>query len=304
MRSVGAVEALRTLLPDGLVPLFALVTQLGDVWFVFVVLGILYWGDSRLPGIELSRPRAAFVIGLALGGLALTTGLKHLFGLPRPPMPGDTAGLRYVPGALRGAYVNAATADGYGFPSGHATTTTVVWGGLALVLNVRTRRRRALVAGVVIALVSFSRVALGVHYAVDVAAGVAVGLGYLAVVVGLTDGRTWIAFWSATVVAVGSVFVGGGTFDTASVLGATVGAAVAWELFGGTIPERLHTRRAGIATAAIGLPVCGGLFGVVYAFNPSFLVTALASATVIAGVLTLPLVVEALEKRVRSSSVG
>jgi membrane-associated phospholipid phosphatase len=297
MRGVGAVEALRALLPDGLVPVFALVTQLGDVWFVFVVLGILYWGDSRLPGLELSRPAAALVIALALGGLSLTTGLKHLFELPRPPMPGDPAGLRYVPTLLHEAYINAATADGYGFPSGHAIMTTVVWSGLAVVLDVGNRRRRAVVAGVVIALVSFSRVALGVHYAVDVVAGVAVGLAYLGVVVGLTRRHTRVAFWSATVVAAGSVVVGGMTFDTASVLGATVGAAVAWELLGNAVPDRLHTWRAGIAAVAIGLPVFGGLAGVVYALTPSFLVTGLTSAAVLVGVLALPLVVEQIEKR-------
>jgi membrane-associated phospholipid phosphatase len=296
MRGIGAVEALRALLPDIAAVLFALVTQLGDVWFVFLVLTVLYW--VGLPGSNVSRPRAALLIGLALGGLALTAGLKQFFKLPRPPMPGGVVGLRYVPNALHGAYIDVATASGYGFPSGHALLSTVVWGGLALVLDVWTRRRRALVAGIVIALVGFSRVALGVHYAVDVVAGVAVGLGYLAGIVGVARGHTRVAFWTAAAIAVASVVVGTVTFDDAATLGTTVGAAVAWELFGGRVPESPHSRRTGITVAAVGLAVFGGVFGVVYALKPPFVVTVLASATVLAGTLVLPLVAERIEKRV------
>ena len=300
MRGVGAVEALRELLPDILVPLFALVTQLGDVWFVFAVLTALYWvGDG--PSVRLSRPRAAFVIGLALGGLSLTIGLKQLFGLPRPPMPSDPVGLRYVPEILHGAYTNTATADGYGFPSGHAITTTVVWGGLALALDWGTRRQRALVAGTVITAVAVSRVALGVHYAVDVVAGVAVGLGYLAVVVGLARGRARGAFWAAAAVAVGSLFVSATTFDDAAALGATASAVVTWELLGERISAQ-SARRVGVVTATVGVVIFGGGFGVVYALEPPFVVTVLASAVVLAGVLGLPLVAEPIEKRVVGKS--
>lgn len=286
MRGVGAVEALRAL-PDALVVLFALVTQLGDVWFVFVLLVLLYWGGD--PSVWLSRPRAAFVLALALGALALTTGLKQLFGLPRPPMAGDPTGLRYVPTVFHELYLNAATADGYGFPSGHALTTTVVWGGLAVVLDVGTRRRRALVAGTVIALVCLSRVALGIHYAVDVVAGVAVGLAYLGVT-GRRRART--AFWLAVAIAVVSVFVGSVTFDDAAALGATVGAAVTWERIRGRMPTQAP--RLNHLAVAVGLVVLGGGFGAVYLLEPPLPVTALVSGVVLAGMLALPLVVERL----------
>lgn len=304
MRGVGAVEALRELLPDIAVVVFALVTQLGDIWFVFSVLVGLYWVGDRVPGIDISRSRAAFVIGLALSGFALTTGLKQLFTLPRPPMPGGVVGLHYVPTLLHGAYIETATASGYGFPSGHALLTTVAWGGLALVLDVSTRKRRVLVAGAVVALVGFSRVALGVHYAADVVAGVVIGLAYLAVVVGLGDGRTRVALWLAAVIAVFGVLVGAVKFDDAATLGATVGAAVTWELLGEQVPAHLDVRWVGVLTAAVGVVVFGGLFGVVYALEPPFLVTALASAAVFAGVLAFPLVIERVEKRIGSPTTG
>ncbi len=302
MRGVGAVEALQALLPAIAVVVFALVTQLGDVWFVFCVLAVLYW-VGRLPGIAISRSRAAFLIGLALGALALTAGLKQFFELPRPPMPGSVVGLGYVPAILHGVYINTATASGYGFPSGHALLTTVAWGGLALVLDAGTRRRRALVAGTVIFLVCIARVVLGVHYVVDVVVGVAVGLVYLAFTVSLGNGRTRIAFWLAAAIAIASVVVGTVTFDGAATLGATVGAAVTWELLGERIPER-PTRRTRILATGIGLAVLGGGFAAVYALKPAFIVTMLASAAILAGMLSLPLMVEQVEKRTVSRTAS
>lgn len=68
--------------------------------------------------------------------------------------------------------VNLSVSGGYGFPSGHAQSGTVVWGTMAS----RTRDRRLwLAAGGLIALIGFSRVYLGVHFPTDVLAGWAVG---------------------------------------------------------------------------------------------------------------------------------
>lgn len=299
MRGFGAVEALEALLPAIAVVVFALITQLGDVWFVFCMLAVVYWLGSALPVIDIHRSQAAFLIGLALGALALTTGVKQLFALPRPPTSG-VVGLAYVPALLHGVYIETVTASGYGFPSGHALLSTVVWGGLALVLDVGTRRRRALGAGIIVLMIGFSRVALGVHYAVDVVAGVALGLGYLALFVGLWDRRTRVALWVAVCIAIGSVFVGSVKFDDTAMLGATVGAAVTWELLGDRIPARVNTRRAGILTTAIGLPLFGGLFTATYVLEPAFFIAVLASAVVLVGILALPFVAEQIENHVVS----
>lgn len=301
MRGFGEIEALRTLLPDAAIPVFALLTQLGDVWFVFVVLTLLYWGDGRLPAVGLPRSRAVFVLALALCALALTGGLKALFAFPRPPTPGDVTGLRYVPVPLEGMYVAAASADGYGFPSGHAIITTVVWGALALVLDAGTRGQRALVAGVVVALVALARVALGVHYAVDVLAGVAVGLALLAVGMGLARRRARQTFWLAVALAAVGVFVGPVIFDDAATLGATLGGAVTWETLGDVVPEYTTGQGYGVLLAALGVVVLGGLFVVVYALNPSLVVTTLASAAVIAGMLVLPLAFDGTNTRAPST---
>lgn len=294
MRGIGITEALRGL-PDILVPVFALLTQLGDVWFVFTVLGIVYALGDSLPRITVGRERIAFVLALALGGLALTTGLKTIFGLPRPPAPDSVAGLRYVPGVLRDAYVGAATANGYGFPSGHALLSTIFWVGLAAVSEIGSRRRRAVAAGIAVIIVCLARLVLGVHYAVDVVAGVAIGLCYLAIMAWLARGRTRIAFFVAAVLAIASTFVGPLTFDDALTIGASCGAFVAWELLEDQISSCRITRRTGFLVTVAGFIVLGGVFGVTYALEPSFVVAGIGGAVVFAGLLSLPLFADRFE---------
>ena len=296
MRGVGITEFLQRL-PNVLAPVFALLTQLGDVWFVFLTLVVLYAAGERLPVLGTSRKRSAFVLGLVLGGIALTTALKAVFGFPRPPAPASVPGLRYVPDLLRGAYIEAATAAGYGFPSGHALLSTVFWGGLASTLTAGSRRARATVAGVVVAVICLARLVLGVHYAVDVVVGVTIGLVYLAVTVGLAGGRTRTAFRVATVIAVVCVLVGSVTFDDALILGGSLGALGAWELLGTRVPDRLPT--AARAALAVGIVVLGGVFGATYVLGPPLVVTGVAAAVVFGGVLSLPVVVGRLAPSAR-----
>lgn len=76
----------------------------------------------------------------------------------------------------------------YSFPSGHALAATVFYGVLACYLwtcaqSTAQRAGVALGAVLMVGLVAFSRLYLGVHYLTDVVAGVAEGLGWLAVCV-------------------------------------------------------------------------------------------------------------------------
>jgi len=78
------------------------------------------------------------------------------------------------------------SANGYAFPSGHATTATVGYALLAclLVRPTWSQRRRTLaaVAAIAVALgVGVSRAYLGVHWASDVLGGWALGAGVLGV---------------------------------------------------------------------------------------------------------------------------
>lgn len=164
--------------PDWLVPIAAVLTQLGDPWFLYLGLALLYWlADDRLA----ANPRrvGATVVAVGLGALAVTVGLKSLFAFPRPPSAAEAAVPLWLPDLLSDAYVNAATGDGFGFPSGHAIGATMVYGGLATFLDVGDRRTRRGVAAGVIVVVALSRVVLGVHYLADVAVGIVVGLAGL-----------------------------------------------------------------------------------------------------------------------------
>jgi hypothetical protein len=161
-RSVGEAGVVGTL-PDAVLAAADLVTRLGDPLTLFVLVVAAYLLAARL---GVATPRMAAALALALGAFTLTLALKHAFALPRPPGAG---------------------VDGYGFPSGHAIGATVVYGGIAALFD---DRRLSAVAAVLIVAVAASRVVIGVHYLVDVAAGVAVGVGYVAVGLRVGPGRS------------------------------------------------------------------------------------------------------------------
>jgi undecaprenyl-diphosphatase len=80
-----------------------------------------------------------------------------------------------------------AMATGKSFPSGHAMSSTVIYGVLLVVFlpMIPSRWQRAVIAATVVLVLAIgaSRVALGVHYPSDVAAGHLLGV---ALVVGST----------------------------------------------------------------------------------------------------------------------
>lgn len=202
-RQLGA--AIRQAVPPELVPLFAVVTFFGGVGFLLVVFTVDYWFvDQR---------RGAHAFGLAVCGAALVVALKAFFGVPRPPDE-----LTVIP------------VSGYSFPSGHATMSAVAYGVLAYDLRKSTFRVRAALAGVVVVLVSLSRVVLGVHYVRDVVAGVAVGALFLLVALAVTRRVPRLAFWLAAGVGAVALAVSGASQDGLAVFGAATGAVVAWEV--------------------------------------------------------------------------
>lgn len=151
-RSPGGVRALQAL------------TFLGAtvwLWSVVVPAAVWLWRVGR-------RRSATFVVVTAAVGGLLNWTVKLSVGRARPSFLEPVA-----------------TAAGRSFPSGHAMSSTVVYGALALVALplVRGRGRRAATVGgaaLLVAAVGFSRLALGVHYLSDVAGGHVLGLAWLA----------------------------------------------------------------------------------------------------------------------------
>lgn len=278
-------------LPDAAVALAALVTQFGDTWFLFVLLVALYWLGDAAP-VGLTRRRLAAVLALAIVASALVTGLKAGFGLPRPPGAG-TASLAGLPDAIAPAVEAAATDDGYGFPSGHALGSTVVFGALALAATAGSRTGRLVAAGVAAGLVSLSRVALGVHYLVDIVAGAALGVGVLVGVVraDLVD-RPEAALWVGVAAGLFAALAGGYARDPMSALGAAVGARLAWSAVGDAVLAGVGTRRGGALAVAVGLPVFGGVFLAGQLADPEPWVAFVLNGVVLGGVVALPVAVE------------
>jgi undecaprenyl-diphosphatase len=109
---------------------------------------------------------ATRIAALSLSGLLLMFSLKFFFQRPRPNFP--------VLGDVRG----------YSFPSGHALVSMVFYGLFIHMIwhEVKTKWLRNLLIvllGILIILISFSRVYLRVHYASDVMAGMAAGFIWL-----------------------------------------------------------------------------------------------------------------------------
>lgn len=165
-RGLGVVEFFQQTLPDWTALVAGLLTQLGDLWFLGCLLGVLFWKH------ESDRDDVAFVAVLFAASVVATQVLKYLFGLPRPSGPPDPATTSSL---VRPVYEATASASGPGFPSGHATAATAVYGGLAAALSVGTRRRRFAIAAGLVGLVGLTRVLLAHHYVVDVVAGTALG---------------------------------------------------------------------------------------------------------------------------------
>ena len=249
-RGVGEV-AFAESLPEAVVALFQVLTHLGNPYLLLACVAAAYLFGDR---VGISRRGAAFALGLGLCAIGLVLGLKQFFGLPRPPI------------SYRG---------GLGFPSGHALGSTAFWGGVAVLADRGRWRHRVAAAGVVVVIVAASRVLIGVHYLVDVVAGVGIGIALLAVTVGVgpglsTDGATGplarpdhrhVAGLFALALALGlaGLAVAPGGSELLLGVGTATGALAGWWRFG---------RRAAAATVAAStrsLAVGGGGLAVVLA---------------------------------------
>lgn len=152
---------------DAQLSIFALLTHLGDKRFLIPLV-------AAVALVLLIRKRwflaAAWTLATAGGGL-LNVALKAVFERSRPEH-------------LHGF----ASADGWSFPSGHASGSLIVYGLLGYLVVVHLPRRLHLPVAAVIMLlivcVGFSRVILQVHYFSDVLGGYAFG-------------ASWVAAWIA-----------------------------------------------------------------------------------------------------------
>jgi undecaprenyl-diphosphatase len=152
--------ALQSLRGDELDRLMVAITELGSIW-ITVPLGLLVFawlGWQRL------WPLAWYWVGVFVCARLSIAILKWTLERERPL------------NIYRGL-------ESFSFPSGHATTSAMVYGFLAFLLarGLRRRWRPPLLAAaaVLVALIGLSRIYLGVHWFSDVIAGFALGLAWI-----------------------------------------------------------------------------------------------------------------------------
>lgn len=149
--------------PIDVIRTFALITHLGDPWVLalWCVLGAVILTMQRRRAIALG-----FVLAIVGNGILNST-LKHIFERVRPVHDRSIA-----------------TADGWSFPSGHASGSLVTYGMIAYVLvsvlPARWRLPAVIAAAAIAVTTASSRVFLRVHFASDVLAGFASGTVWLA----------------------------------------------------------------------------------------------------------------------------
>ncbi len=167
-----ALFGLRTPLADHLM---AMLAALGD-WQVLapastLVFAWLLWRRRRI---------AAWHWLAAIGfGMALVAALGFLLDVPKPPATTAVAG--------------------FSFPSGPVTMATVVYGFFAvLIAREMPGRKRAWpysLAGLLVALIGFSRLYFGAHWLTDVLGGALLGMGWIALLGIAYRRRVTRSFW-------------------------------------------------------------------------------------------------------------
>lgn len=272
--------------------LLVFLTHLGSIYVLVPVVLLGYWWDYRRMGAWL---------GAVIGYYGLMAGIKSLNSATRPDVA-PPVGADPFPAVFVGWYDHATAISTTSFPSGNVMAATIVAGLIVLDTRVSTRRRRAIGATLVVGVVAYSRVALGVHYPVDVVGGVLIGLAYLAGITWLrehVDDETRTLFAFGAVCASVSLWLVNGltppTFEAMAgsnrviAFGAAVGGLVVWSLahWNGRTPQTLD--RTPIPALALVTLVATAYVAHSAVVHP--LVTMGWSAIATAGIVALPWVV-------------
>ncbi|QJD71088.1 phosphatase PAP2 family protein [Marinobacterium sp. LSUCC0821] len=151
----STVNAIGAYLPESL---WVLITNLGDTSVALAIILALY-AYKQDSGVRL--------LIVAIIGTLVIQGLKHLFGVDRPPVALD----------LNSFHLIGSTVKSPSFPSGHTATAFIGAGILAAQYPLTWVKRVVLICA---GLIGLSRIMMGVHWPFDVLIGAILGwvIGY------------------------------------------------------------------------------------------------------------------------------
>lgn len=131
-----------------------LASAVGEQTFVIAVILYIFYNVDKKKGFGLFSSVLFAVLGMGI--------LKAIVRAPRPFQVLESIGGKRLE-----------TATGYSFPSGHTTTAASFYTALALTFK---KRPLSMLCAVMMALVGLSRLYLGVHWPIDVFAGLLLGV--------------------------------------------------------------------------------------------------------------------------------
>lgn len=288
------LEAIIEATPEWLGALSVPITYVGSVFVMVPLVVLAYWWDSD---------RLATLLPAFLAYYGLMASIKSLNSATRPDVD-PAVGPELFPAIYSTWYGHATAIGTTSFPSGNAMVPAVIVSLLVVDLRISTLRRRALVGGFVIALIGYTRLALGVHYPVDVLGGIAIGLALVGVLLVLRH-RLEDGVAAAFVIALGagalSVWLRSNGWGVPAwdgiqgsnrvlAFGGALGGLVAWRL--GRATDWDYAREVGGAVGPVAAVIA--VVAVTYGIHTSIthpLVTMLWAAVAFGTVVVLPHVV-------------
>ena len=154
---------------DIAVKIFSIFSACGEELACIAVLGLFYWGLNKEIGKYLG-------LNLAMGNV-WNPMLKNVVLRLRPYFTHST--IKVLKPVDAKADIMDIAAQGYSFPSGHSSNSTITYGGLAV--KSRTKWVKVLL-WIVPLFIGVSRFVVGVHYPTDVLGGWVLGLIIISVV--------------------------------------------------------------------------------------------------------------------------
>ena len=159
---VGLIQWIQSWLGTVGVAIASAFTMLGEDMICVAIIGFLYWCWDKQLGKDIGLN---LLFAVTLSGM-----IKNIFMRRRPYF--DNEGIQCLKKVDSKADLYDISAQGYSFPSIHATKAVTMYTGL----GVYTKNKILMILGFVLPLlVGISRFALGVHYPTDVICGWLIG---------------------------------------------------------------------------------------------------------------------------------